>query len=55
MRAAISILALGLLIALMGQAWGQTSGTSALEGVVTLVDTNRGLLVIQDREQGNCS
>jgi signal transduction histidine kinase len=51
MRAVIAILALGPLLALMGGVRGQTTGAAAMEGVVTLVDTNRGLLVIQDREQ----
>ena len=49
MRALIIIFA--LLIALTHETWGQNSGTLAVAGVITLVDTNRSLLVIQDREQ----
>jgi hypothetical protein len=51
MRAYFSILALSLLIGLNGEAWGQSAGSSQFAGVVTLVDTKRGLLVMQEQAQ----
>ena len=44
-------LMLGLLIESNGEVWGQTNNVTAIEGVVTLADTNRGMLVVQERDQ----
>lgn len=49
MRSLIVIVTFGLLFLQVSDVWGQP-GTS-LAGVITLVDTNRGLLVLQEREQ----
>ncbi|HKI70694.1 MAG TPA: hypothetical protein VKA67_13995, partial [Verrucomicrobiae bacterium] len=37
-------------IALTGMAWGQTAENSPLQGVVTLMDAHRKLIVIQNSE-----
>ena len=51
MRSAFVIVALGALIALTVAVRGQNPDAPVLEGVVTLADPKRSLLVIQDGDQ----
>jgi len=50
MRRVFAIGTLCALIAVPGEVWGQTSAAPVLEGVVTLADPERNLLVIQNGE-----
>jgi signal transduction histidine kinase len=51
MRGVIVILALSGLVARLGEVRAETAGTPSLEGVVTLVDVQRKLIVIQAGDQ----
>ncbi|HMP83544.1 MAG TPA: histidine kinase, partial [Verrucomicrobiota bacterium] len=51
MRSRLVIFALVVLTSLIGEVRGQASRTFVLEGVVTLADSRRGLLVIQNGDQ----